>query len=88
MTIDQELIDAAAAGETETARVLLGRGADINSGCDVALYLAVRYGHPQTWDLLLDSGANLDSALLLAAEHGHTKTVVRLLNLGANIIPN
>ena len=88
MTIHQKLIDAAAAGDTATALILLCRGADVNAERDLALYQSVRNGHSETWDLLLDSGADLDSALLHAAKNGHTKSVVRLLDLGASINPD
>lgn len=60
MTIHQKLINAAAAGETETARELLDRGADPNAESDMALYLAVRNGHAKTVVRLLDLGANIN----------------------------
>ncbi len=88
MTIHQQLINAAEVGETETVRDLLKRGADANADRDLPLYLSVRNGHSKTWDLLLESGADLDSALLHGAKFGHTQAVIRLLDLGACINPD
>jgi ankyrin repeat protein len=90
--LNEVLICAARHGHTETAALLLDRGADIHAGEDEAFRLAVINGHTETVKVLLDRGADLhadeDGALRSAVIHGHTETAALLLDRGANIHTN
>jgi ankyrin repeat protein len=79
---------AAAAGDAESARALLDRGAAVNAmnvDGKTALMAAAARGHVETVRLLLDHGAAVDTtnihgrtALTYAEETGHTD-VARML---------
>ncbi|KXG52095.1 uncharacterized protein PGRI_083790 [Penicillium griseofulvum] len=85
---------AALGGHTETIRLLLERGADVNAqgGEDgTALYAAALRGHTETIQLLLERGADINAqggedgmALYAAASRGHTETVRLLLDQSAD----
>ena len=90
---------AAQGGHTETAALLLDRGADIKakdyteSGYGrTALQLAALWGHTETAALLLDRGADIEAkayygqtALHYAARGGKAETAALLLDRGADI---
>jgi ribosomal protein L33 len=78
-------------GHTETAKLLLDHGANVNmqsnKGCS-ALYVSSRNGHTETAKLLLDHGACVNegrSALYASSRNGHTETAKLLLDCGANV---
>jgi ankyrin repeat protein len=87
------LIHASAAGQTESARLLLDKGASVNSA-DVhgwrVLHFASVAGHASVARLLLDGDAEVDEGertdqpLHLACEHGHQRVVEMLLDAGAD----
>src|SRR3990167_472016 len=94
------LIEAASFGRTDTAKLLLDRGADINAINDyggTALISAARFwprsdGNTDTVKLLLDRGSDINAvdasgttALILAAEYAPIDTVRLLLKMGADI---
>ena len=86
------LILAAEKGETETVRVLLDDGANVDSmhSGRSALFYASMNGHLETVRLLLEHGAKPNrgdmgvTPLHVSAERGHTKIVKHLLASGAN----
>jgi ankyrin repeat protein len=77
---------AASRNKVEVAKVLLARGANVNStqGGYTPLYLAVERGHVEMVELLLESGASVNASglektpLQYAEEYGH-KEVARIL---------
>ncbi|KAF7364782.1 ANK-REP-REGION domain-containing protein [Mycena venus] len=80
---DEALMLAAWMGHTETCRLLLANGADVdtvNLHSHTPLWNAALKGHTETVRLLLEEGANVNKMLTLrmACSLGHTK-VVRLL---------
>src|SRR3990167_3971820 len=94
------LIEAASFGRTDTAKLLLDRGADINAINDyggTAVISAARFwprsdGNTDTVKLLLDRGSDINAvdasgttALILAAEYAPIDTVRLLLKMGADI---
>lgn len=92
-SIDQ-LCAAAARGDTDTVRVLIQGGVDIDAKDKVgrtALMHAARYGENATIDALLELGANINAknlnghtALIYAARFGNADTVKLLLEKGAD----
>ena len=93
--VENEFLDAAFRGRTETVKKLLARGANPDSRDDIgqtALMGAARNGHVQTVIVLLEAGAEVNvklhatnwTALLLAAFYGHAKVVKALLAHGAD----
>ncbi len=87
------LIFAAQSGDTESARVLLDAGADVNdTAADgrSALVLAVFSGHPDTARALVDAGADVNAdgagytALHAAALRGDLASAQALLARGAD----
>ncbi|KAJ6015108.1 ankyrin repeat-containing protein [Penicillium herquei] len=86
---------AAEKGHLSTAKLLLQRGAAVDSRNDsgqTPLLLAAKNGHTATTQLLLDMRAAVDSAsksaataLIYAAQNGHEDTVNVLLDKGAAI---
>jgi ankyrin repeat protein len=87
--LEQQLMEAAGKGDTETVALLLDRGANIHADNDYSLQYAAGNGHTKTVALLLDRGANIhaanDYSLQWAANTGKTETVALLLDRGANI---
>jgi ankyrin repeat protein len=89
------LLKAAREGQSELARVLLTRGAEIEyAGADgsTALIEAARFGHADIVRDLLERGARVDhqdsdggTALLMAALNGCVEAVKDLLDHGADI---
>ncbi|MDI6812191.1 MAG: ankyrin repeat domain-containing protein [Desulfitobacteriaceae bacterium] len=91
------LIAAAYNGHLEAARLLAGRGADLNGReakfGGTALIHAARNGHPEVVRMLLEKGANPEiadtkegrTALLWAVRHNHSEVVRALLDRGARI---
>lgn len=81
-------------GRTETVRVLLNAGANIEAittEMQTPVWCAVYSGNNDTVKVLLDAGAicnhlkNRVSMLHMASSNGHTTVVKLLLNAGANI---
>jgi len=90
----QSLHEAAKAGDMESLKALLAKGADINAkdgdGITALVWAAIR-SQPAAADLLLANGAAVDAAtsdsstaLLFAARSGETDIVRALLRKGAN----
>ena len=94
-TLESDLEAAAAEGDTETVKVLLAGGADVNAKEKrgmTALMLAAGDGHIETVEVLLTGGADINAkskdgmtALMLAAGDGHIETVKVLLAGGADV---
>jgi TPR repeat protein len=91
----QSLQDAAKAGDVESLKALLAKGADINAkdgdGITALVWAAIR-SQPAAADLLLANGATVDAAtsdsstaLLFAARSGETDIVRALLRKGADV---
>ncbi len=82
--LNAELLSAAANGDTQKAKELLDKGADVNAKSDdglAALVYAAWYGHTDTADMLIRNKANVDardtfgiSAQMFAAARGHAET--------------
>jgi ankyrin repeat protein len=84
---------AALAGDADSARLLLGAGADVNAAAadgNSALVLAAFSGHPAVAGVLIEAGADPNAAgagytaLHAAALRGDLATVKALLARGAN----
>ena len=82
-------------GEVETARILLGHGADTSAKSKqicTPLHFAALGGHLKVIQLLLGKEVNLnaqdqdnETPLFLASEWGHSETVKTLLDHGADV---
>lgn len=89
----QDLIDAAYEGNTETVKILLANGADVNAKDDegrTALMTVAGEGHTGVAKTLLDHGADINTkdkdgktALFLAEKSGHSQVVRILKEAGA-----
>lgn len=72
-------------GHTETARLLLNRGADIHALANQSLQWAAENGHIETVRLLLDRGAIIFKyTMCIACKNGHIEIVKLLLDKGAD----
>jgi hypothetical protein len=89
------LLPAAMQGNEDAVRILLDRGADVNSVDGdgyTPLMHAANQGHIDVTRLLIERGANLsaslktgDSAIVLAARNGHDEIETLLVMMGANL---
>ncbi|XP_056372521.1 ankyrin repeat and KH domain-containing protein 1 isoform X2 [Hyla sarda] len=91
------LMEAASGGYAEVGRVLLDKGADVNSppvpsSRDTALTIAADKGHYKFCELLIDRGAHIDvrnkkgnTPMWLAANGGHFDIVQLLVHAGADV---
>ena len=93
------LMAASALGCTETVRILIDAGANLNARSDdgindgiTALMAASGEGHTETARMLIDAGANVNAkddkgwtALMFASRLGHTETARMLIDAGANV---
>ncbi|KAG8579262.1 hypothetical protein GDO81_010781 [Engystomops pustulosus] len=91
------LMEAASGGYAEVGRVLLDKGADVNSppvpsSRDTALTIAADKGHYKFCDLLINRGSHIDvrnkkgnTPLWLAANGGHLDIVQLLVLAGADV---
>ena len=87
--LDEELINAARDGNTETVKALLAKGADVNAKDSLgysALFCAAKGSHVDTLQALADEGADVNAKdmlgntpLMWAAFQGRTETVHALL---------
>jgi hypothetical protein len=92
---DTPLLRAAERGHLEAVRLLLEKGADIESqgsNCNTSLRLASRRGHAAVVQLLLEKGGNNESKddggwtpLCYAACYGYEPVVRLLVEKGANL---
>ena len=91
--LDERLIDAACAGNTEAVRRLVAAGANPNYQTDsvnTVLMWATTHGHLDAARALLDAGAEVNAqdrlggtALIVAAANGDLAMVAMLLQAGA-----
>lgn len=91
----KKFLDAAAAGDLETAEKFISYGADVDSRSEdnaTALIISARQGHAEIVKLLLSRGAEIDATdnsrstgLLAAGESGHVEVVGLLVHGGARI---
>ena len=79
-------------GYTEIVKLLLNKGADVNSGGGECLQAASSMGHIEIVNVLLDKGADVNSqggrygnALQAASSMGHIEIVKLLLDKGADV---
>jgi ankyrin repeat protein len=88
------LIYTASAGHTETAKLLIDAGADVNhiSGGYSPLISAAKESHPQTVMVLLENNADPDARmesgetpLMLAVQKGDPEIAKALLDYGADV---
>ncbi|XP_063784310.1 ankyrin repeat and KH domain-containing protein 1 isoform X2 [Pseudophryne corroboree] len=91
------LMEAASGGYAEVGRVLLDKGADVNSppvpsSRDTALTIAADKGHYKFCELLIDRNSHIDvrnkkgnTPLWLAANGGHFDVVQLLIHAGADV---
>ncbi len=95
ISIQRALMQACENGHCDTVRLLLERGAEVNTGKQdgwTALMLASLNGHCDTVRLLLERGAEVNTgqqdggtALMSASGNGHCDTVRLLLERGAEV---
>jgi TIR domain/Ankyrin repeats (3 copies)/Ankyrin repeats (many copies)/Ankyrin repeat len=93
MSVNNELLSAAASGDTAAATRLLGQGADVdakNNQGDTPLLLAAKSGKIETAQLLIGKGANIEAkndvgetALIAACTAGHADIASLLVEKGA-----
>ena len=93
--LGDELLAAAASGDTPEVARLLELGADVNARGDIdqtALHEASYEGRTEVVNILLDHGADVDALdesgitpLRVAAERGHIEVVTILLDSGAYV---
>ncbi|XP_044136846.1 ankyrin repeat and KH domain-containing protein 1-like [Bufo gargarizans] len=91
------LMEAASGGYAEVGRVLLDKGADVNSppvpsSRDTALTIAADKGHYKFCELLINRGAHIDvknkkgnTPMWLAANGGHFDIVQLLVHAGGDV---
>ncbi|XP_069826479.1 ankyrin repeat and KH domain-containing protein 1 isoform X2 [Dendropsophus ebraccatus] len=91
------LMEAASGGYAEVGRVLLDKGADVNSppvpsSRDTALTIAADKGHYKFCELLINRGSHIDvrnkkgnTPMWLAANGGHFDIVQLLVHAGADV---
>ncbi|XP_075065851.1 ankyrin repeat and KH domain-containing protein 1 isoform X2 [Mixophyes fleayi] len=91
------LMEAASGGYAEVGRVLLDKGADVNSppvpsSRDTALTIAADKGHYKFCELLIDRNSHIDvrnkkgnTPLWLASNGGHFDVVQLLIHAGADV---
>ena len=93
---DEALHMAAASGDLETVKELVGGGAAVDARAGLldwmALHLSARFGHLSVVEYLVDSGADVhaadrtgETALHYAAHGGHLEVVKYLVGLGASV---
>jgi outer membrane protein assembly factor BamB len=93
--LNEELWDAARAGDVARVARALDQGADVNSGNRYragALFFAADRGHTEVVKLLLDRGADINAQdtfykfrpIMLALGNGHVDTVRLLLERGSS----
>jgi TonB family protein len=93
--VDQELLDLVRTGQVDAVRSLLRAAPPDLDAADAeeetALMHAVREGHDEIVEMLLEAGADVDrqnqrgeTALHLAARHGRTASARLLLHAGAD----
>ena len=92
---NQDMFEAAMAGNNARVKQLLRKGWDVNTRFEdgfTALMFAAGSGHTETTKILIDSGADVNArfedgftALMLAAEKGHAEIVRILNNAGADV---
>lgn len=88
---ESPLMFAALSGQTDVARQLIARGADINKPGWTPLHYAATNGHTDIMQMLLDGYAYIDASapngstpLMMAAEYGTIQAVQLLLDAGAD----
>lgn len=95
-TPNQELRFAAMKGRTETVKLLISKGIDVNSKNSAgytSLHWAAQYGQIETVKILISLGAEVNSRtgatgetpLHLAAEEGQTGVIRILISNGADV---
>ena len=78
-------------GNVEIVKLLIGAGADVNTGSiEPLLVLAVKYGHTEILKALIDAGADVNSAtikpiLVTAVQYGNVDVVKALIDAGADV---
>ena len=87
--IDDALNVCATVGQTELAKKLIAKGADIHNQADQPLRNSASRGHKETVQYLIEQGADVKAAdseaLVQSARNGHTAIVDLLLKHGADI---
>ena len=91
--LNEDLVNAAGDGHTETVQVLRDAGADVNArnnAGETALMMAATLGHTKAVQALLDADANVndennvgDTVLMMATRNGHDEVVRLLKSAGA-----
>jgi ankyrin repeat protein len=92
---DEQLLNAALNGDTDTVSALIAAGANVNAAGQygyTALMKAAFNGHIAIVSLLIAAGANVNAAsqygytaLMKAAARGYTATALALIAAGANV---
>ena len=92
---DKALIAASEGGDTEMARLLIDKGADVNardSSKYTALIRAAEKGRAETAEMLIDKGANINdadkfgfTALIRASQYGKADAARLLIDKGADV---
>lgn len=90
-----QMIHAVHSGNLEMLKKAVEQGATINCRFrkDSLLHIAIRYGHNDIVEYLVDRGANVNAVNTMlenrpldeAASHGHLKIVIKLFKHGADI---
>ena len=93
-SLDEQLLQAARDGNTQSAITLLNEGANVNARNQTQwtpLMMAAEKGHTETVKALLDKKADVNAkdrigttALMMAIRGGYPTTVIALLDGGAN----
>ena len=87
--LNEELVQAAVAGDVETARILIQNGADLSTQSESCISVAAHHGHIEIMALLIEHSADIhhfgEYALRKAAGRGHVEMVEFLIAHGADV---
>jgi ankyrin repeat protein len=89
MNLNDQLVEAAEAGDLEVVKYLVTKGVDVTNGENHAVQLASQNGHIDMVKYLISQGADINAGgnhvVSLASWGGHLEMVKFLVSQGANV---